>query len=71
VENDALAEARARGIEALASRARTVADFSTEFLSFVEEDQGIEPDTKRFYKDDWTLLVKTLYRTCMPITIRL
>jgi len=46
--------------EALTRRAPAVADFSTEFLRFVEEHQGIEPDTKRFYKGGWTLLAKRL-----------
>jgi integrase len=59
IENDALTEARAKGVDALNRKAPTLAEFSTEFLKFIEEDQGIEPETRRFYRHGWTLLAKT------------
>ena len=55
----AFAKAKEQGSAALLQKVPTLAEFAPEFIQFVETDQNIEEDTRRYYKFGWELLSKT------------
>ena len=59
VAHEAFEKARGQGSAALLQKVPTLAEFAPEFVKFVEDDQSIETDTRRYYKFGWELLSKT------------
>lgn len=59
VAQAAFAKVKDQGALAILQETPTLAEFGPEFLEFVEADQAIESDTKRFYRHGWEMLAKT------------
>ncbi len=52
-------KAREQGVASLIRKAPTLAEFSVQFLKWVEDSHSIQPQTKRFYRHGWDLLKVT------------
>lgn len=59
VEGDLIRKARERGVEYVLNTAPTLAEFSVDFLKWIDETHSIEEKTKADYRNGWRLLKTT------------
>lgn len=59
VLNDAMTEARTKGVDAILKKSPTLDEFSEEFLKWTEANQNITESTKFFYSSGWKMLKAT------------